>query len=472
MRSRSRSGLAGALVAVVLAGCAGGPAVTPVPTPAPASPSLIAATPAITPVPGPATPATISAGAAALDGYRSYRFTQTLVEPAGVLRGVVVNADPHRVRMESLVDGVVASTTIGIGDTSWLSFSGSNYVKQPDMGHGADTWQNPVSSDVESLIDRLATVEDIGVEDRSGVPARHLRGTASLGETSGLGLDGLPTDMDYGFVGRIDAWMATDDGHLVALRADGEQISPSFGGSGDEEPPPTSRPYVVDLSVEGIDEPANVVEEPPVLAATSQPSGDPAAIALVEGIGDGMRRLDAYVIEATTNASGMNMRVTLTVVNRPVPAAMSVTETGVPDFPGLSILVIGDKAWGRSGEDAWAGGKGKDGPTCGTSGQSLSLMKPCTFELMTAFASHYAATAATFTIIATDEVVDGTPCTHLRSEAGMTSGEMTLPGTTDIWIANDGGYLVKDTFTGVAITTSSRTTRVNDPGIKLEPPTH
>jgi hypothetical protein len=460
--------LAVAAITALVGGCAGtqptasGSASTPSPPPMEA----------ITPVPAPARVADLSAGAAALDGFRSYRYTQTVDDPDATLRGVVVNGDPHRVRSEAIADGTVASVSVEIGEARWISFAGSNFVKQDEMGgSGDDPWQNPVASEVESLVGNLATVVDAGTEDRAGLRVRHLHGTAAIKPASDAeGPDGAG-GWDYGFVGSVDAWLAVDDGHLVALRAAGVQLVPSFGTE-EPEPSPSTHPYAIEIAVDGIDDPANVVDEPPAAAATARPSRDQAAAAIVAGIAEGMRALDRYVIEATTETAGLEMTATLTVVSRPEQAAMSVVETGMADFPDLSILVIGDRAWSRSGDDPWEAAADDGGPTCGQSGQSSSEFQPCTFALMTGAVTQALVTVAdTFTVVATDDVVDGTGCTHLRSDAGMTSGEMTIPGTTDIWVANDGGYLVKDTFAGAGISTSSVTKRVNDPAVVLEPPT-
>lgn len=479
MGTSSRSLLACVLAALFLAGCATTPSETPPPaTPATPSPAPTAAptptpTAAVTPVPAPATVASITSAAAVLDGFTSYRFSQTSIEPASTVWATVINADPHRVRNESLVGGVVAATSIEIGDARWVSFSGSNFVKQGSGGGPNGDWHSPVASALTDLLAHVTSVVEIGIEDRGGVSVRHLQATAALASPAPTDDPfGFTGDQTYGFIGRIDAWIATDDGHLVALEADGNRVSMPFDDTGDPPPTPMVKPSSVELAVDGIDDPANSVEEPSTAQATTRPTGDPAAVALIEGIPAAMRALDTYVLTSTTSSAGMDMKSTITVVNRPIAAAMSVVETGTDEFPGMSILVIGDKRWARNGDKAWEAETAENGPTCGQAGQQMNsaTMKPCTVELMTSFTGAYAATAPWFSIVATDEVVNGIACTHLRSEAGLKSGEITIPGTTDIWIANDGGWLAQDTFTGVGFSTSSVTTRVNDPTVKLEPP--
>jgi hypothetical protein len=58
--------------------------------------------------------------------------------------------------------------------------------------------------------------------------------------------------------------------------------------------------------------------------------------------------------------------------------------------------------------------------------------------------------------------VRGTAVTHLRSDAGIVVGDATVAGTRDVWIANEGGYLVRDVFTGEGISFRAVIARVND----------
>jgi hypothetical protein len=77
---------------------------------------------------------------------------------------------------------------------------------------------------------------------------------------------------------------------------------------------------------------------------------------------------------------------------------------------------------------------------------------------------------STFAVVSTDERVAGIEATHLRSEGGVRQGEDVIPGTRDVWIANDGGYLVRDVFTGPEISFQSVIGRINDLANRLRVP--
>ncbi len=468
------------LAALLAAACTGGQA--PTPTPVEPSPPAARTEPPATPTPSPADPtvapsfpapdeATVRAAAAALDGLVSYRYviTQSQGGIAAAGEGVVINGAEPRTRLE-LTAGGMATGEIQIGSRRWWSIAGSSYQRQ-DVGSmsGNDPWTNPVIDQLGGPLAEVDAFVDAGVEVRDGVTARHVHGTAdaTAPEQDPMWPDDPMFPSGPSFIGTVDAWISVDDDRLVAALVQGSQSVPSFS---ETAPAPTPMPMRIELRIDNRDDPANVVEEPPTVEPTPAPAGDPAAAALIAAIGDGLVGFDSYVFELSSDLGGYVTTTTITVNNRPKQAARWVADASF-GF-GLSILVIGRQSWTRSGSDPWEKARKGNGPTCGTAGESSSEYEPCTFERMIDLGAGLDAIAGTFLVVATDETVEGIPCTHVRSVAGIQQGDFGIPGTTDLWIANAGGYLVQDTFNGQGFVMTMRIGRINDPANRLEPPTN
>jgi hypothetical protein len=78
--------------------------------------------------------------------------------------------------------------------------------------------------------------------------------------------------------------------------------------------------------------------------------------------------------------------------------------------------------------------------------------------------------AGAFTIVDPNERVGTVPATHLRSATGLPSMGVSVPGRLDVWIANDGGQLLRYAFAGQGLDTTLDVSGINDPATVLEPP--
>jgi hypothetical protein len=432
----------------------------PDPSPPPSSAPSAAAGP---------TTADISAALDALDTLQSYRFAQSVADPqAGGLaqaRGIVINEPERRLHVDYSAGGAFAGGQVTIGDQTWLSVSGDAWQLQDDAGSiPGEDWINPVANAFDPWALGLDDVRDLGIEDHDGIPSRHLHATAAVDDS--VDEDGFPTGS--GFTGEADVWIARDGGWLVAARAVGTQAWPSTGEA-DPSPLPSPMPYRIDIAVDGVNDPGNVVDEPGSAAATSVPTGDPEAAALVKGIAGGLRTLDAYAFTITSSTGGMELTETLTVVNRPDRVAV-LEQDAIAGLDASAVLVTADGAWSRSGDGPWRRSRPNDPARCGTGGDPAAELVDCTFSRLTDVAASIRAARDTFTIVATGETIGDTAVTHLRSEAGIRQAGLEIPGTRDVWIANDGGYLVRDVFTGFGLRSQAVIGRVNDPTIAIEIP--
>jgi hypothetical protein len=467
------------------------------------APVLTDSAPDLTPVPGavgvsiprsfpPATTQVIQDAIDRLDTLGSWRFM--IAEEGqdgaeGASRGVVVNTSPHRTRTDELAGGAVTVSTIEIGSRSWMSADGTTWQADPfgdpggepadggglpldpgvapGSGGTDEDWSNPLDGTLWVVTDSPgAVVADLGVEQHSGVVARHLHVTVAEHGS------GVSDSTGMGFTGSVDVWIAADRGYLVGARARGTTSTEGFDDNGNPTGSPEVAPFRLDLTVDGADDPANVIEEPVVPDATPLPSGDPAVVALVRGIRAAGEALDRYVLTVETTADATDAVVTSTVVNRPAPAVL-VETTGAD---ASAFLVIGEDAWTRDDSGPWVVTERSEVPVCGTDDGTTPDPGAGTAQdpgdcsgLLTSLLEPAVELAVTFTL-AGEETVNGTASIHLHSDAGMGSGGMMLPGRTDIWVAKDGGWLVRFVFEGSGTTYDVATSRVNDPSIRLLPP--
>ncbi len=401
----------------------------------------------------------------ALDGLASYRFVGSTAEgESGVseARGTVINGDVRRTRIAYSADGALAGATLTIAGRTWVRVSGSTYEEQDSAGVDTNEWVNPVARLLDPWSLGITIVEDLGLEPSGGVEARHVRSRVTAGDV--VDDDGLP--VGNGFSGTVDAWITVDGGYLVAASVVGTEAPP---GGDATSPAPSPTAYRLEIVVEGVDDPANVIEAPVSDGATPAPVDDPLAIRLVRGLPDGQGSLDSYVYSITSSIGGFDITSRLTVVNRPVAAAQVETD-GVAGFEGTTVLAVGDRTWSRTGSDAWQPGRTGAEPACGLGADATSDPAPCTLSRLVDIGATIRTARDTFAVVSTDERVAGIEATHLRSEGGVRQGEDVIPGTRDVWIANDGGYLVKDVFTGLEISFESVIGRVNDPGTRLVAP--
>jgi hypothetical protein len=228
------------------------------------------------------------------------------------------------------------------------------------------------------------------------------------------------------------------------------------------------------MSVDGVDDPANHVDTPVVSSPTPLPSGDPAIVALIGGIGHGLGQLPSWVATVSVDEAGFTMTETVTIDNRPVHAARIVIETPAAGFTSMGILLIGKDAWSRDGTGPWKKAAKGDFPTCGQNPSfsgGTGSMPACTFATLSDVSADLRAIAGTFTEVSPDEIVSGVHAVHLRSTAGMSASGLTVPGQTDVWIAIDGGWLMRDTFAGQGFSVTVDIGGIGDAANVLTPPT-
>ncbi len=460
--------VAGAIASVLLVGAC-----------APAGP--VPSAPDLTPVPGAVDPiaqgsfappslATVTGAIDALDTLTSYRFVESRGIPPVQTQGVVINGDKHRVRTDTMSGGAVSMSLIQIDSKSWISIAGSAY-QGDDIGmggpddpvgmpvEGGDSWVGPIASEMGSLVSGLGSVTDLGVELRNGLAVRHLRATGS-GEMTA---DENGDPIGDGFEGVVETWIAVDGGYLAGVRAVGTYAGMS---SDNGEPSGAPEPYRLEVTIAGANDIANRVDEPVTPDPTVMPSGDPAIVALLGGVVDGLGRLTSYVATITSGAAGVSMTATISVVNRPVEALLLET-SGVAGSDGISSLVVGGKAWSREGDGPWVtDSEGGMGGLCQGSSEGAAACAIGSVIGMDALASM----AGAFAVEDADEAVGGVSTTHLHSSSGMPSVGISIPGAMDLWIANEGGHLVKYAFDGQGLEMALEIGRINDPAIVIEAP--
>jgi hypothetical protein len=447
------------------------------------SPSLVD----VTPVPGgvtgaapvphvsfdPPTSSTLDEAIAGLDSLRSYRVTLTESAGGAALAGaqagtriVVVNGPPHRARTDEVLADKVIMSEIQVGSKRWRSFAGSTWEPDDfgDIGGdlpadaGDEGWANPLEGRLDYLQeDASATFVDLPVELHGTVPCRHVRATMAA-----------RADNSVGFVGAADIWIAVDGGWLAGMTVNGINLNRPADDDGNPTGTPAASALHVDLAVEGIDDPANSVEEPVEPEATPLPSGDPAVVALIEAIRPGLAALDAYEVGIGAGTGGAETTMTLAVVNRPVPGihlVLAAPGVAMPAGTPTEYLVIGDRGWTREGPGPWQLQGAGERSICGPSGSDA-----CT-RMLDAMLEPLLSQAVTFTRVSGDQLSGGVRAVHLHSDAGMASGGGSrLPGPIDVWVARDGGRLVRVRFEGSVLAYDITISRPNDPALSLEPP--
>ena len=254
---RGRSLPALLLTALVVAAC-GGTAATATPSPTPTPTPTPTATP--TPSATAALPSTPTAGggplgdaAAALEDVSSYRLRAEVALPmtGGAAIGITgtIVLEPEEAAEFTLGTGGSAGGIgyVIIGDEAW-SKMGDTYTPITDPATLASAQESletfkPVNL-LGSFASGLADLEVVGDEVKNGVETTRYtlpeEALAQLGTMFGGG-------EDFSF----DVWIARDDGYLVSMVMAGESNA-------------TGTPTALGISVdiEGINDPANVIERP------------------------------------------------------------------------------------------------------------------------------------------------------------------------------------------------------------------
>ena len=481
-RSRRARFVASAAIALLAAACAGT-------TPPPAT--TLAPTVELTPVPGgadiepmgstaPLVEAwhgkTLQDAVDALGSVKSYQFTAN--SQVGRLSGVVVNEDPPRYSVETAAGlGGLAGPPVKavfIGQDQYVAYGSGPWTRETGDATGiAD--HNPlqsalpmgfsgISGDPTESGFPLPAFVDAGIEDHDGVQARHIRAIGNGKPPAG------PNDPSFmggeAFQGTVDAWIAVDGGYLVALKVKGKWV--------EQDPVPTpSMPFnfpfdfndaTTDVAIGHVDDAANVVEAPEVPPATPRPSGDAKVIAMIGGLKDALKALPAYRYDVSGGTAGLDTTMSLVIASGPPRRLDMKMDTGSIGFKS-ELIVIGNEGWERTSDGAWEDVATADLGGCFT---GMPIDQCGSFSSM----GEQAITGApeTFERLPERETIDGIETIHLRSSAGIDMGGQSLPGVSDLWVAADGGWMVRERFTSEFINMLTDIRPLTDSEVKVERP--
>jgi len=417
----------------------------------------------------------------ALDGLRSLdawsfedRATSTVWSGLEtVTTGTVVNGTPWRHAMDIATQGETGWRRVVIGKDGWQNLYDGTFHPMKKLGipvpGPADLWP------FEPLLQRLPVggqvLTDLGPELLDGVQTEHNQGQtpdwvaeAAAASPSPLvspapGPSAAPIDPAE-FRAAVDLWVDAGDGHLIASDVDSVAAFTMPGTSVVEEYVLREQTRIGDVADGG-----GTVTKPSldVVGYGVTDGADPSLAPMVLAAITNLATLDSY--RATVDFLGNSYSgVSELTVDNGKPAAAQLWST----YRGAlvtGVLAIGKKRW-ASAVDAprWRPVKKGETPPCPA---------PCTVASLTALTSTIGAVseAATYALISDDEDLDGTPTIHLRSTAGREMDSFGIfPGTADLWIAKDGGYLLKDVFDGTAQRRTITISGVNDPANALAAP--
>jgi hypothetical protein len=196
-------------------------------------------------------------------------------------------------------------------------------------------------------------------------------------------------------------------------------------------------------------------------AAASESALNPGAAAA------GIDELSSYQLDINISAGGETTAMTILKTTTPAPAThytMSGSET-------MELIAI-------DGVGTWLS---QDGTWIEPPGGADLYLSVFNFFAPDAIVSQYrlGAFAAEFQDRGSEEH-NGVAAKHLHLDASDISGPGTesfpADGMFDLWLADDGGYLVGLVFSGTDVETgdfsemSIEVSRVNDPSISIEPP--
>lgn len=184
-------------------------------------------------------------------------------------------------------------------------------------------------------------------------------------------------------------------------------------------------------------------------------------------------QLDVEVHGFVPSASGESGVVMTMVVDR-ANDGVEMTMSGIEGMPttgqGLKVLVIGDDAWIDPGTGAYIKQAGQGGNFAGIADE----LSPATL-LATVPAGAFGSLDRVG-----EEEKNGVASTHYHLDSSVPGFAESLgeDAEADIWIANDGNYLVSMTMTGASdvdgesVDVSMRfdVSRVNDPSISIQAP--
>ncbi len=222
-----------------------------------------------------------------------------------------------------------------------------------------------------------------------------------------------------------------------------------------------------------------VPTEAPTATADASESAEPSASGLdLEGAAGAIDDLDTFQLDVHVSGfvptpSGESAVEMTVVVDRPNDA-IQMKLSGMADLgtgsQGIDIIVVGNDAWINPGTGAYVATPG-GAANFATIKDELSPATLLSEVPEDAFSSMKL-------IGAEEKNGDATTRYHLDSSVPGFAESMGEDGEADIWIANDGSYLVSMTMSGttevegesVDIAMQFDVSRVNDPSISIQAP--
>lgn len=398
---------------------------------------------------------------AELDSYRVESRSTTSTAPGREfgLESTVVLRPTFALSQALLADGEPGLVSVAIGDESWQSYGGSPFVSDAQVGTGSFTPDDAATS-MYSYLEHWAAerliMDLVGPDTVGGIAALHYHGETRVPTAS---TD--PEDPYYrrALRGSLDLWVDAERGHVLKALTDVVDSRFTYGNGGDA----VGRHE--EIAILDVDDPANVVEPPDLTAPLLSPGpDDPQMVALLEGAIDALADLDSYRVVSRYDTLGFGGGQESTVLNGDPATAETVVLTDGSVF--IRFLVSGDEMWSQDDPTSpWEAISPGDGPSCDG--------EPCGFQMAagTSLMGELVAIAGGFTLVG-EETLDGMAVTHVRAERPMVVEPYgATPTVNDVWIAKDGGYLVRWVNDGVGSSTELRIEGVNDPAnVVVVPP--
>jgi hypothetical protein len=389
---------------------------------------------------------------AALDSYRIESRSTTSTDPGREFGTdtVVVRSPEFAMRTAMLADGEPAVALIVIGDDAWYSQGGSPWADRSEVGMDPPSSDEVATSLYNSLrawSDERLIMELVGPETVDGTPALRYHGETRMPTPS---TD--PEDPYYrrSLRGTLDLWVDAERGHV--LRAVTDLRDSRFADRDGEAPVYRHE----ELAIVGVDDPANVVE-PPDLAVTapSPDPGDPAMAALVQRAVDALAEVGSYRLVEDDATLGFHGGQRSTIVNGDPPSAETTFLADGSEF--IRLVVAGERSWYHQDDGSWEEMPADVGPDCED--------RSCAFAMARAAGalSKLLEVGGTMSLVG-EETLDGETVLHLRREEPVVVEPFgSYPTTHDVWIAKDGGHLVRWTHDGVGTRVEIRIEGVDDP---------
>jgi hypothetical protein len=411
--------------------------------------------------PRPSAPdAVLERALAGIDELDAYRMEQRLTSPISGDLPVTTIMDVLRtptfaVRYRVVDDdGQAGIDMISIDEQAWMNQFGRGWNADDGWSGGVDVGSLPLRLD--TLVELQAAgiqLAQVGPETIDGRATLHYQGTIDPPLAT-------PAPGEYyaqSISGTLDLWVDATDGFLVRSIADVIDYDSNWQDLLDDD----TVQQLEQVDVTRVDDPTLAITAPEVAPSpTPMPSGDPAIAATLQAAFDALGEAESYRVSIGQGTSGFQAIIDLIVVNGPEPVVHARMRFGSRTFDDL--VMTADAAWTRAEDGTWQ--SADDGTmSCGGG--------PCRAGSLTNLADGFGDRLGTFTLVADDATIDGEAAVHYRSEAGIDMpGLEGAPGIIDVWVAKDGGHVLRTEFDGHGIAMSAAVSGVNDPANVVEIP--